>query len=192
MAATSSGHQNVPLRLLERLSCFSGHLQKKMTKKKEKKTQHPRPGKDESKRLMEIVACFLRHTSFLPIWSPHLCTPSHESPLLWLVDWLGCLLLSFLGFACCFGGFLFYFFFSGFFPSFPCIYACGVYASSLRTLLGTLRLAWGYHRASGKSWPCRHGTFPASSSCGSPSSFIASPWSCPVFARGGKTPCICS
>lgn len=26
-----------------------------------------RPGKDESKWLMEIVVCFLRHTSFLPV-----------------------------------------------------------------------------------------------------------------------------
>lgn len=102
------------------------------------------------------------------------------------------LVVEFFGVCVLFWGFSVLFFFSGFFPSFPCIYACGVYASSLRTLLGTLRLAWGYHRASGKSWPCRHGTFPASSSCGSPSSFIASPWSCPVFARGGKTPCICS
>lgn len=38
--------------------------------------------------------------------------------------------------------------------SFPCIYGnyCGVCASLLRTVLGTLKLGWGYHRAAGKSF----------------------------------------
>ena len=167
-----------------------------MTIKKGKK--FPRPGNDESKWLMEIVACFLRHTSFLPIWWPHLCTPK-KSPFLWLVDWLVCLLLRFFGFVCWFCVLvwvLFVWVFSSpaFFPSFPCIYgnSCGASASSLRTVLGTLRLGWGYHRASGKCLPCRHGTFPASSSRGSLSSFIASPWSCPAFPREGETRCFCS
>lgn len=46
-------------------------------KKRGKKSR--RPGKDESKWLMEIVVCFLRHTSFLPVRWPHLCAPKNLS-----------------------------------------------------------------------------------------------------------------
>ena len=65
-----------------------------------KKEKSPGPGNVTSEWLMEIVACFLGHTSFLSVW---VCRDvatnnfSSKSPFLWLEDWLVCLLLSFFG-----------------------------------------------------------------------------------------------
>lgn len=143
---------------------------------------------------MEIVVCFLRHTFFLPVRWPHLCAPKNLSRVTFSMAGrlVNLLVVEVLGVCVLFGFYLFFYFFS-FFPSFPCTYgnSCGACASSLRAVLGTVRLGWGYHRASGKSLPWRHETFPDSSSHSSLSSFFTLP-SCPAFPRGGETHCFCS
>lgn len=61
---------------LAQLSTLQVHRLKKKLKKEKKNNNNKqtRCRKDESKWLMEIVACFPRHTSFLPVRWPHLCT----------------------------------------------------------------------------------------------------------------------
>lgn len=49
--------------------------------------------------------------------------------------------------------------------------SCGARAASLGTALGTFRLGWEYHRATGLNLPCRYGNFPSSSTVACPLSF---------------------